>query len=174
MDYSNQTMPQLIANDRDLTKKNRLIFFEIIGGSLNSSISIEYHSGKLHLLSSSLPLYGTLQISISSQTIIQLTLLIHNNQTNPHLFLKSIQQQQTFQLVYFISISFLLLFLFISLLILFYFWKQRRKHHDDQLMNTPSTTTLSAKSISTSTNKKLYETYYSFGDSFVSPQPIHL
>jgi hypothetical protein len=28
--YSNQTMPQLIANDRDLTKKNRLIFFEII------------------------------------------------------------------------------------------------------------------------------------------------
>jgi hypothetical protein len=41
-------------------------------------------------------------------------------------------------------------------------------------MNTPSTTTLSARSISTSNNKKLYETYYSFGDSVLSPQVIHL
>jgi hypothetical protein len=41
-------------------------------------------------------------------------------------------------------------------------------------MNTPSTTTLSARSMSNSTNKKLYETYYSFGDSFLSSQPIQL
>jgi hypothetical protein len=39
-------------------------------------------------------------------------------------------------------------------------------------MNTPSTTTLSARSIST--NKKIYETYYSFGDSVVNPDVIHL
>ena len=175
IDYSNQTMPQLKAEDRDLTDKNRLILFQIIGGSLNFSLDIDPHSGQLHLRPSSLPLYGTLQLLLSSQTSLQLTLLIHDNQTNPQRFLQAIrqqQQQQSFQLFYFISISFLLLLLLLSLIFVFFFFGKPRR--DDRLMNTPSTTTLSARSISNSTNKKLYETYYSFGESFLSPQPTLL
>jgi hypothetical protein len=61
------------------------------------------------------------------------------------------------------------------IILILYFLKSKSKHNDDQLMNTPSTTTLSNRSISTSGgNKKLYETYYSFGDTLLSPQVIQL
>ena len=169
-------MPQLKSFDNDIELKNRLIYYSIIGGSLNSSLSIDYYSGQLFLLSTSsssiLPLYGTLIISISSQTIIQLTILIYDNQTNLSTFLKSIQQQQqsSYTFLLFILVGILIL-IFIIFFIIFYFFK--RKHEDDRLMNTPSTTTLSTRSISTSNQKKIYDTYYSFGDS-VSPDIIHL
>ncbi len=179
INYTNKIMPQLKAFDNDIF--NPIIFFQIIGGSLNSSLTIDYYSGQLNLLSSSsslLPIYGSLFISISSQTFIQLNILIHDNQTNPQVFLRSIQQSSSFiysTLFYFISISFLFLFL-LFLLLTFYFIKQKFKHHHNQsLINTPSsTTTLSNKSLSISNNKKIYDTYYSFGDSLLSPQPIHL
>jgi len=169
-------MPRLKAFDNDIY--HPIIFFSIIGGSLNSTITIDYYSGQINLLSSSsLPLYGTIIISISSQTKIQLTILIHDNQTDPQRFLMSKIQQSSFsiQLFYLISIVFLI-FLLMTIFLIFYFFKQKQKskHDDDPLMNTPSTTTLSARSISTSNNKKLYETYYSFGDSVLSPQVIHL
>jgi hypothetical protein len=173
INYTNKTMPRLKVFDNDIY--HPIIFFSIIGGSLNSTITIDYYSGQLKLLSSPiLPLYGTLIISISSQTNIQLTILIHDNQTDPKKFLISIEKSSfSIQLFYLISIAFLI-FLLMIIFLIFYFFKQKSKHDDDPLMNTPSTTTLSARSISTSNNKKLYETYYSFGDSVLSPQVIHL
>jgi hypothetical protein len=174
INYTNKIMPQLKASDNDIELKNRFIYYSIIGGSLNSSLSIDYYSGQLFLLSTSsiLPLYGTLIISISSQTIIQLTILIYDNQTNLPTFLKSIQQQQqsSYSFLLFILLGIIIL-IFIIFFIIFYFFK--RKSEDDRLMNTPSTTTLSTRSISTSNQKKIYDTYYSFGDS-VSPDIIHL
>ncbi|CAF1650437.1 unnamed protein product, partial [Rotaria sordida] len=186
INYTNKTMPRLKAFDNDIDSKNNFISYSIIGGSLNSSINIDYLSGQLYLLSTSiLPLYGTLIISLSYQTNIQLTLLIHDNQTDPQKFLISIQQYSfSSQLFYFISfiliiiISFFLIIIFLS----FYFFKQKhnyqqkQKHDDDPLMNTPSTTTLSARSIlatTTTINKKIYDTYYSFGDS-VTHDIIHV
>jgi len=166
-------MPRLKAFDNDIDLKNRLIYFKIIGGTLNSSITIDYQTGQLNLLSTyKLPIYGTLSISISSQTNIQLTILIHDNQTDPQVFLKSIQQSSpSFYLISSISIG-ILCFLFTTIYLLLHFFKQKFQHDDDPLMNTPSTTTLSARSIST--NKKIYETYYSFGDSVLNQDVIHL
>ncbi|CAF3577555.1 unnamed protein product, partial [Adineta steineri] len=132
-----------------------------------------------------LPIYGTLIISISSQTNISLTILIHDYHTDPQTFIMSLKQQQQQEqsssslssilspLFYFISsISlsiFILLFIFLTF---FYFYlKQKSKHQTNSLINTPSTTTLSARSLST--NKKIYETYYSFGDT-VHQDIIHL
>ncbi|CAF3250398.1 unnamed protein product, partial [Rotaria sp. Silwood2] len=181
IDYTNKTMPRLKAFDNDIDLKNRFISYSIIGGSLNSSITIDYLSGQLYLLSTSkLPLYGTLIISLSSQTNIQLTIFIHDNQTDPQKFLISIQQysfsSQLFYFISFISITIIIFFL-ITIFLSFYFFeqkqKQKQKHDDDPLMNTPSTTTLSARSILTTTNKKIYDTYYSFGDS-VTPDIIHV
>ena len=183
INYTNKTMPQLKAFDNDIF--NPLIFFSIIDGSLNSSISIDYYSGQLYLLPSThLPLYGTLLISISSQTIIHLTILIHDNQTNPYTYLMLLQQQQSSSsslftyshLFYFISFIFFIFLLLIIIILIYCFIKKQQKsrNDNDRLMNTPSTTTLSTKSISTSNNKKLYETYYSFGDSVSSPQVIYL
>jgi len=176
INYSlNKTMPQLKAFDNDIF--NPIIFWNIIGGSLNSSFTIDYYSGQLQIQTSPiLPLYGTLIISISSQTIIQLNFLIHDNQTDPQLFLQSSFFVSS-QFFYIISSILIIFLLFIFLLLFLYFLKQRRmksKPDDDPLMNTPSTTTLSTRSISTSNHKKLYETYYSFGDSVLSPQVIHL
>jgi hypothetical protein len=96
----------------------------------------------------------------------------HDNQTNPQTFLMSIQPAFfSTRFFYFISIAFLLTII----LLLLYFLKSKSKHNDDQLMNTPSTTTLSNRSISTSgRNKKLYETYHSFGDTLLSPEVIQL
>lgn len=181
IDYTNKTMPRLKAFDNDLDIKNRFISYSIIGGSLNSSITIDYLSGQLYLLSTSkLPLYGTLIISLSSQTNIHLTILIHDNQTDPQKFLMSIQQfsfsSQLFYFISFISIVIIIFFLIIFFLILYFFKQkqnQKQKHDDDPLMNTPSTTTLSTRSILTTTNKRIYDTYYSFGDS-VHPEIIHV
>ncbi|CAF1083372.1 unnamed protein product [Rotaria magnacalcarata] len=182
IDYSNKTMPRLQAFDNDLDLKNRFISYSIIGGSLNSSINVDYLSGQLYLLSTStIPLYGTLIVSLSSQTNIQLTILLHDNQTDPQKFLMSIQQysfsSQLFYFISFISIA-IIIFSFITIFVILYFFKQKQKqkHDDDPLMNTPSTTTLSARSLVTTTtitNKKFYDTYYSFGDS-VNPDIIHV
>ncbi|CAF4448314.1 unnamed protein product, partial [Adineta steineri] len=90
-------MPRLKAFDNDIELKNRFIFYLIIGGSLNSSITIDYYSGQLNLLTSKsnqLPIYGTLIISISSQTNISLTILIHDYHTDPQTFIMSLKQQQ--------------------------------------------------------------------------------
>jgi hypothetical protein len=173
INYTNKLMPRLKAFDNDIDLKNRLIYFKIIGGTLNSSITIDYQTGQLNLLSTyKLPLYGTLSISISSQTNIQLTILIHDNQTDPQVFLRSIQQSSSsFYLISSISIG-ILCFLLTTIYLLLHFFKQKFQHDDDPLMNTPSTTTLSARSIST--NKKIYETYYSFGDSVLNQDVIHL
>ena len=175
IDYSNQSMPQIKAIDQDLSPKHRQIFFTIIGGSLNSSLSIHRSSGQLSLRHnySSLPLFGTLIISLSKQTIVHLTVLIHRNQTEAFLFLRSLEQQQQSYSFYLISFPILLLFI-ISFFLFFFLSKHRSKCDDHVLINTPSTTTLSNRSISTTNNKKLYQTYYSFGDSFISPQIIHV
>ncbi|CAF3377399.1 unnamed protein product [Rotaria sp. Silwood1] len=181
INYTNKTMPRLKAFDNDIDLKNRFISYSIIGGTLNSSINIDYLSGQLYLLSTSiLPLYGTLIISLSSQINIQLTILIHDNQTDPQKFLMSIQQysysSQLFYFISFISIIIIIFFLIIIFLTFYFFkQKQKQKHDDDPLMNTPSTTTLSTRSILTTTinNKKIYDTYYSFGDS-VTPDIIHV
>ncbi|CAF4996117.1 unnamed protein product [Rotaria socialis] len=175
-------MPRLKAFDNDLDLKNRFISYSIIGGSLNSSINVDYLSGQLYLLSTSaIPLYGTLIVSLSSQTNIQLTILIHDHQTDPQKFLMSIQQysfsSQLFYFISFISIA-IIIFSFVTIFVVLYFLKQKQKqkHDDDPLMNTPSTTTLSARSLVTTTtitNKKFYDTYYSFGDS-VNPDIIHV
>lgn len=178
IDFTNKTMPRLKAIDNDLDLKNNFISYSIIGGSLNSSINIDYLSGQLYLLSTTkLPIYGTLIISLSSQTNIQLTILIHDNQTDPQQFLLSIQQysfsSQLFYFISFISII-ILIFLFITILFILYLFKQKQNKDNDQLMNTPSTTTLSTRSILTTTNhKKIYDTYYSFGDT-VTHDIIHL
>lgn len=178
INYSlNKTLPKLKAFDNDIF--NPIIFWNIIGGSLNSSISIDYYSGQLQILSSSspiLPIYGTLQISISSQTTIQLTILIHDNQTDPQTFQQSNTYFYSTQFFYIISFSLFTTLLFLLIVIICFFKQKilKSKDHDETLMNTPSTTTLSTRSISTSNHKKLYETYYSFGDSVLSPQVIHL
>ena len=185
IDYTNKTMPRLQGFDNDIDIKNRFISYSIVGGSLHSSLAIDSLSGQLHLSSTSkLPLYGTLIVSLSSQTTIQLTIFIHDNQTDPQQFLMSIQQfsfslsSQFFYLISFISIA-IIIFLLIIAFLSFYFYKQKQKqkhkqkHDDSPLMNTPSTTTLSARSILTMTNKKIYDTYYSFGDS-VHPETIHV
>ncbi|CAF1524807.1 unnamed protein product, partial [Adineta steineri] len=186
INYTNKIMPRLKAFDNDIQLKNRFIFYFIIGGSLNSSITIDYYSGQLNLLTSKsnqLPIYGTLIISISSQTNISLTILIHDYHTDPQTFIMSLKQQQEqsssslssilsplFYFISSISLSiFILLFIFLTF---FYFYlKQKTKHQTNSLINTPSTTTLSARSLST--NKKIYETYYSFGDT-VHQDIIHL
>ncbi|CAF3935105.1 unnamed protein product [Adineta steineri] len=187
INYTNKIMPRLKAFDNDIQLKNRFIFYFIIGGSLNSSITIDYYSGQLNLLTSKsnqLPIYGTLIISISSQTNISLTILIHDYHTDPQTFIMSLKQQQQqdqssslssilsplFYFISSISLSiFILLFIFLTF---FYFYlKQKTKQQNNSLINTPSTTTLSARSLST--NKKIYETYYSFGDT-VHQDIIHL
>lgn len=180
INYTNKIMPRLKSFDNDLDPKNRFISYSIIGGSLNSSLTVDYLSGQLYLLSTTkLPLYGTLLISISSQTTIQLKILIHDNQTDPQAFLMSIEQfsfsSQLLYFISFISIAISIFFLIIIFLILYFFkQKQKQKHDDDPLMNTPSTTTISARSLlTTTTNRKIYDTYYSFGDS-VTPEIIHV
>jgi hypothetical protein len=170
INYTNQTMPRLQAFDNDIDLIHRSIFYSIIGGSLNTSIGIDRLSGQLYLLSTlKLPLYGTLLISLSSQTNVQLTILVHDNQTDPQQFLLLINRS-SFHLLYLTSAT-ILLSLFTSIFLIFWFFKRKRKSDDDPLMNTPSTTTLSTRSIST--NKKIYDTYYSFGDT-MGPGIIHI
>jgi len=190
INLTNQSMPQLKAQDRDSFPQHRQIFFQILPhGSLSSHLSIDSHSGQLHLLSpssTSLPLFGTLPISISSQVNLTLTILIFDHRTDPQPFLLTIQQQSSsssFYSSFFFSLLLLLFFgffIFISLIFIVYLYKCRSRvcHIEDPLMNTPSTTTLSTKSISNSNStkypNKLHQTYYSFGDNFLSPQPIYL
>ena len=181
IDYTNQTMPQIKAQDNDLSQQHRQIFFNIIGGSLFSSLNIHNSTGQLslhHHSHSHFPLFGSLILSISNQTIVHFNILIHQNQSQLIHYLRSFQQHEHRSLfssyfLYLISLPVLLAFI-ISFIICTYLCKHRCHSIDQTLINTPSTTTLSARSISTSNNKKLYETYYSFGDSFISPQIIHL
>ncbi|UJR10748.1 hypothetical protein I4U23_014936 [Adineta vaga] len=181
INYTSKTMPQLKAFDNDIEMKNRLISYEIVGGSLNSSLAIDFHSGQLHLLYKQLPLYGTLIISLASQTIVHLTLLIHDHETDPQLFLLSVERRREassslivstlssplFYLIVSICIGISILIL-TPIVLMFYFCKQKSHHENNPLMTTPSTTTLSARSISTTGGilaKKLCETYYSFEET---------
>lgn len=173
--YLNQTMmPVIKAFDQDLDQENNQINFTILGGTLNSSLTIHPKTGQLLLRnpSSSLqfPLYGTLLLSLSLETNILLTLLIHDNQTNPEHFLKSIQSSAfSFNYYYYYYfILFILLLLFLPFIFLIPHFCRRTLQHKEQrhhhsLITTTSTTTLSSKSLSNP--KKLFETYYSFGDT---------
>ena len=183
INYSNKSMPQLKAFDNDVETKNRLIAFEIVDGTLNASLSIDRQSGQLHLVDDrNLPLYGTLVISLSSRTLVYLTLLIHDHRTDPDRFLRLQEELQSTSSLIASTLSSPLFYLIVSICIgisimvmtpivlMLYFCKQKSHHDSNPLMTTPSTTTLSGRSISTTTAtgvnaKKLCETYYSFGDN---------
>jgi hypothetical protein len=168
--YVNQTMmPYLKGFDQDLDSQHRAINFSVIGGSLNSSLAVDASSGQLSLHQPAavrLPLYGTLLVSLSLQTNFLLTILVHGNQTDPQLFLKSIQQPSlSFSSLLLLFLLLLLLLLLPFLLLIFYFCKKKQLllQRSHSLINTPSTTTLSSKSVSN--NRKIFETYYSFEDT---------
>lgn len=171
--YVNQTMMPIIrALDQDLDQEHNRINFTIHGGSLNGSVSIHPHTGQLILQNPSstpFPLYGTLLLSLSSETTIPLTLLIHDNQTDPQVFLRSIRSATSFSFYYY---YYFIMFVVILLLLPFVFLipqvlkgKEQRvtTHHAHSLLGTTSTTTLSSKSLSN--HKRSFETYYSFGDT---------
>ncbi|CAF1648950.1 unnamed protein product [Adineta ricciae] len=182
INYSNKSMPQLKAFDDDIETKNRLISFDIVGGTLNTSLSVDRQSGQLYLVDDhNLPLYGTLVISLSSRTLVYLTLLIHDHHTDPDRFLRLQEESQSTSSLIASTLSSPLFYLIVSICIgisimvmtpivlMLYFCKQKSHHDSNPLMTTPSTTTLSGRSISTTATgvsaKKLCETYYSFGDS---------
>ena len=169
------SMPIIKAFDEDLAQHHRRINFTIRGGSLNSSLTIHPHTGQLalhHPSATHFPLYGTLLLSLSSQTEILLTLLIHDNHTDPQLFLRSIRSATSFSFYYYYY--YFVLFIVILLLLPFIFLipqvvKRKNEgvgHHQHSLLPTASTTTLSSKSLSN--QKRSFETYYSFGDT-ISP-----
>lgn len=159
-----QTMPRLQAIDRDIDPNNRIIVFAIIGGSLQSSISVDRLSGQLTLLhSAQLPLFGSLHVSLSSQPLVKLSLLIHDNRTDPEIFLRSINSSSSrfffITLAVCVGISLFAISIMIGLCCCHRRQRlQQQRPDDDPLMNTPSTTTIS-------TNRKIYDTYYSFNDN---------
>ena len=182
INYGNKTLPRLRAFDNDVELNNRRIAYDIVGGSLNASFAIDTHSGQLRLRSHSpsLPLYGTLLVSLSSQTTVQLTVLVHDNHTDPQAYLLALQQPSSlvsalaspmFYLILSVCVGISLL-IFTPLIVVLYVCKRPPHHDSNPLMNTPSNTTLSARSLPTN-NKRLYETYYSFGDT-VHPQVIRV
>lgn len=171
--YVNQTMmPMIKALDQDLDKEHNRIDFKILGGTLNGSLNIHPDTGQLILQNPSsthFPLYGTLLLSLSSETMIPLTLLIHDNHTDPEVFLRSIRSATSFSFYYyyyfimFVVILLLLPFVFLIPQVLKSKTKRVTTHHAHSLLGTTSTTTLSSKSLSN--HKRSFETYYSFGDT---------
>ena len=175
VDYAtNRTMPRLRARDDDVDLDHRAIHFSIVGGSLSSSLTIDGTSGQLSLHPlSPLPLFGTVRVSLSSQTEVEVTLLIHDNHTDPHRFLALVARPSSLHAFYLMSLKVfgLLLLVPTSLSVVYCFFMARRRSSstvDRPLMNTPSS--LSTRSLSNNNNssinqnsKKVWDTYYSFG-----------
>ena len=171
VDCSNGTLPRLRAFDNDVEPSNRRITFAIVGGSLNSSLTVDAQSGQLslHTHASALPLYGTLLVALSPQTTVPLTVLVHDNHTDPHAFLLDVGQRPAslitspiFYLIMTVCVGIGLL-VFAPLIVVLCVCRRAPHHDNNPLMNTPSTTS----------SKRLCETYYSFGDT-VNPHVIRV